>query len=569
MATEHGAVPSPRDFGSDIDRLSEYVSTAQQRAFLPIYPDRAAMAEAMEELTCALEELRAANEELVAARQATDSEQRRYRELFDLAPDGYLVTDIHGVIQEANRAAVALLNVPWNYLPGKPLVVFIAADSRQAFLTQLARLQQGEELHEWEVRLQPRSGLPVPVVFSCVPARGVQEQVVGLRWLVRDISERKRAEEALRRAHDTLEQRVQERTAELTGANAALRAEIAERRRVETALKESEERLRFALSAAQVGIWDWDMATGALTWSEQLEPMHGFAPGSFGGTFQAFLDLVHPDDRPYLEQAIARAVEERTHFDAEFRVIWPDGSVHWMAGKGRVLYDEAGRAVRMLGIGMEITARREMEAQLRAALREKELLLKEVHHRVKNNLQVVSSLLDLQADASDDPRIRTLFEESQHRIHAISLIHETLYQSGDGGKIELSSLIRLLAERLLRAYVRDAEAMRLQIDAEEVWLDLQRGVPCGLILNELLSNCFKHAFPAGHAGLIHIVLQGNSGQQVCLSIKDSGVGFPADVDFRNTNSLGLQLVCMLAEQLQAEIELEHHAGTTFTLTFPL
>jgi len=267
----------------------------------------------------------------------------------------------------------------------------------------------------------------LPVAFSAVPARDVQEQVIGLRWLVRDVSERQRREEALSHADDALEQRVQERTMELARANAALRV----------------------------------------------------------------------------------------------------------------------------------------------ALHEKELLLKEVHHRIKNNLQVVSSLLDLQADASDDPRIRTLFEDSQHRIHAIALIHETLYQSGEAGRVELSSLIRLLAERLLSAYVSAAKAVRLQVDAEEVWLDLQRGVPCGLILNELLSNCLKHALPSGHAGLIHVRLHREATQHVYLNICDNGVGFPAGVDFRHVNSLGLQLVCMLTEQLGGEIELERHNGTAFTLSFPL
>ncbi len=427
MTAEHGAVPSPHNLASNIDRLTQYVSSLEQRLPLLPHPYCSAMVEAVEELSGALEEMRAANERLVASHQVTASEWQRYRELFDFAPDGYLVTDIDGVIQEANRAASTLLKVSQRHLVGKPIVKFIAADSRPAFLPHLARLQRGEELRECEVRLQPRSEPFLPVAFSAVPARDVQEQVIGLRWLVRDVSERQRREEALSRSDDALEQRVQERTMELARANAALRA----------------------------------------------------------------------------------------------------------------------------------------------ALHEKELLLKEVHHRIKNNLQVVSSLLDLQADASDDPRIRTLLEDSQHRIHAIALIHETLYQSGEAGRVELSSLIRLLAERLLSAYVSAAKAVRLQVDAEEVWLDLQRGVPCGLILNELLSNCLKHAFPSGHAGLIHVRLHREATQHVYLNICDNGVGFPAGVDFRHVNSLGLQLVCMLTEQLGGEIELERHNGTAFTLSFPL
>jgi len=167
-----------------------------------------ALIEAVEELSVAIEELQAANEQLFHSHADAAGERWRYHELFEFAPDGYLVTDLHGVIQEGNQAAAALLHISPQRLPGKPLLVFVAKEDRQRFLTQLSTLQHSPEVHDWEVRLQPRQQPLFPAALSIAPARNAQGQVVGLRWLVRDIT-------APRSIRDELERRVQERTAAL------------------------------------------------------------------------------------------------------------------------------------------------------------------------------------------------------------------------------------------------------------------------------------------------------------------------------------------------------------------
>jgi two-component sensor histidine kinase len=217
----------------------------------------------------------------------------------------------------------------------------------------------------------------------------------------------------------------------------------------------------------------------------------------------------------------------------------------------------------------ELVQRRQAEAQLTASLREKEVLLKEVHHRVKNNLQIVSSLLELQSDALDDAALLAQFRDSQDRIRSMALVHETLYQSQELARLDLAHYIHTLSAQLVQSYNIDPQRITVRIQVHTVVLDMDQAIPCGLILNELLSNAFKYAFPHNCSGEVYVALHADTAQQVALVVRDDGIGFPDDIDFRHTESLGLQLVVMLTEQLQGTITLERADGTTFTLTFPV
>jgi PAS domain S-box-containing protein len=240
---------------------------------------------------------------------------------------------------------------------------------------------------------------------------------------------------------------------------------------------------------------------------------------------------------------------------------------HWL-----VSYYPVQAQGKALGVGtvvVDITDRQHVEERLHASLHEKEVLLKEIHHRVKNNLQIVSSLLDLQADALPDPQVRTVFEDSQQRIQAMALIHESLYQSEDLAHIDAASYIQRLCARLSQAHHLVAERVAIMVRANAVRLEVQMAIACGLILQELISNGYKHAFPDGRTGEMHITLEVGPGQQATLTVRDTGVGFPEGLDFRTTDSLGLQLVCLLTEQLQGTLTLTRCEGTEWTLTFPL
>jgi two-component sensor histidine kinase len=217
----------------------------------------------------------------------------------------------------------------------------------------------------------------------------------------------------------------------------------------------------------------------------------------------------------------------------------------------------------------DITARKLAEAQLRASMREKDLLLREVAHRVKNNLQVISSLLHLQAGAIDDPRLGTLFQESQERLHSMALVHDLLQQADNVARINLAHYAARLIEELAHTYAVDPGRITLETELEDVWVGLDTATPCGLLLHELLTNCFKHAFPEGQTGRVRVALRTTAEQTLMLQVGDTGCGFPDDLDFRTTDSLGLQLVGALAEQLQARIALERAEGTHFLITFPM
>jgi two-component sensor histidine kinase/CheY-like chemotaxis protein len=205
--------------------------------------------------------------------------------------------------------------------------------------------------------------------------------------------------------------------------------------------------------------------------------------------------------------------------------------------------------------------------RLKAALHEKEVLLKEIHHRVKNNLQIIASLLSLQSDQLKDPDDLVLFEDTQYRVKSMALIHESLYRTGDLAHFSFARYIDSLCTDLLQSYTDGTSNVHLHTELDELTFDVDTAVPCGLTLNELLTNALKYAFPDGRAGDIHIMLRAQAGHAT-LRVHDTGVGFPSDLDFRHTESLGMQLVSMLTEQLGGTITLTRAGGTAFAVTFP-
>ncbi len=200
-----------------------------------------------------------------------------------------------------------------------------------------------------------------------------------------------------------------------------------------------------------------------------------------------------------------------------------------------------------------------------ARLREYEVLLRDVHHRVKNNLQVIASLLGLQAEYIQDQRALDAFTESQSRVRAMALVHERVYQSSDLARVDLAAYVRDLAERQFVAMGADP-GISLKVDVEPVSLPMDTAIPCGLLISELISNSIKHAFPGGRGGTISVTLRRDD-DQIVLAVGDDGVGLPEGLDYRQTESLGLQLVTILAQQLGAAIDLDRSSGTRFTIAF--
>jgi PAS domain S-box-containing protein len=215
----------------------------------------------------------------------------------------------------------------------------------------------------------------------------------------------------------------------------------------------------------------------------------------------------------------------------------------------------------------DVTERKQAEDKIKASLLEKETLLKEIHHRVKNNLQIISSLLRLQSRQIRDRQALQLFTESQNRVQAMALIHEKLYRSSNLAKIDFEEYIKTLVEELFRGYDARKRSITFNANVDRVSLAIALAIPCGLIINELVTNCLKYAFGEAVGGQISISLQERVRDQFILTISDNGVGLPEDLNFRNTNSLGLQLVCRLTKQLEGTIELDRSQGTKFKIVF--
>lgn len=467
--------------------------------------------------------------------------------------------------------------------------------------------------------------------------------------------------------------------------------DVTERKRAEQTIRQSEERIRLALSAARMGLWDFDTTTGVLL----VNPVNPDGPGFLDvitpTTREEFVAAFHPDER-------ARAAEVFTAFasgtdqvfDEEFRLLMPDGSSRWTHSTGKLVErDASGRGLRIVGVARDITERHGLMEALRlrdraiesslsaiaiadldghisyanqafadmwdlatpqdavgrstasllhnpetarfmiadmlqrrgpwsgelravsavgrlrdvlasaafvtddgnepiglvaafvditdrklseqataASLREKEALLKEVHHRVKNNLQVISSLLRLELGRTTEPGVKQVLGEMQNRILSMALLHETLYRSDDLSRVDLSRYLERLVQQVFRSAAPSGGRVTLHVSLEGASVDLEQAVPCGLLVTELVSNSLKHAFPDSRAGEVRVALAYlEDGETLRLSVSDSGIGLPEDFDTRRSKSLGLVLVSDLVRQLRGSLDIDAEHGATFTVTF--
>lgn len=232
------------------------------------------------------------------------------------------------------------------------------------------------------------------------------------------------------------------------------------------------------------------------------------------------------------------------------------------------IFDNKGKVCSTVHITKDITKRKQTEQQINASLKEKEILLRELHHRVKNNMQVISSLLRLQSGTLDNDKAIAIFKECQNRVRSMALIHEKFYRSKDLTNIDFKAYVKELSQNLVQSYGISPGKITVDINIKDVSLGINTAVPCGLLINELISNSLKHAFPQKTKGQIKVSLQPVEKNQIELIISDNGIGIPDELDFRKTESLGLQLInTLVKDQLDGAIELDKSAGAKFTITF--
>ena len=338
-----------------------------------------------------------------------------------------------------------------------------------------------------------------------------------------------------------------------------------EHQEAELALRESEKRFRMMADSAPVLIWmsganslfnyfnkRWLDFTG-----RNLEQEVG--KGWFKG--------IHPEDVQYYLENYRVNFYTHQSFTVEYRLRREDGEYRWILNQGVPRFNLNGKFAGYIGSCIDISDRKKAEEQIQDSLQEKEILLKEIHHRVKNNLHIISNLLDLQSDYIEDQKVQELFADSQNRIQSMALIHEQLYQSKNLAEVDFSEYIHALIDNLFCSYADRESIIQPIINVEAITLNLETAIPCGLLINELVTNSFKHAFPNNESGEICVELHQDRQEKVYITIKDNGIGIPPDIDLQNISSLGLKLVRILCKQLKAEIDFDGCQGTTVNLIF--
>lgn len=345
----------------------------------------------------------------------------------------------------------------------------------------------------------------------------------------------------------------------------AVLSDKTEQERIEQELRASEERYRLLGEIIPFGVWATDPEGNFTYCSDSFMSLLGLCPGDFTG--YRWIQKLPPQDRDRTLADWKQFIETGCLWDYEYRVIDTVGKEWFVLSRGAPIRDGQGSVLSFAGIHLDITARRSAVRGLEASLREKEVIIKEVHHRVKNNMAVMSGLINLQAAYTDDPAVVERLEECQQQVKTMALVHEHLYQGESLEFIDSSSYFESLVNELVNAS-RLSTRIDRDIRVEHMNIDMDIAIPCGLIVNELVTNALKHAFPGRKEGMLRVEMRLTPAHRYFLAVEDNGTGLPPDFDQRSQSTLGMQLVQALVKQLGGEMAVSSKGGARFTIEFP-
>lgn len=478
-------------------------------------------------------------ERQMAAERLRQSEQSLAITLQSIG-DAVIATDAQGHITRMNTTAERLTGWPLQQALGRPLpeVFHVVNDQTRSVITNPVQLvmAQGETVGlANHTALVARDGSEYQISDSAAPIRNPKGDIVGVVLVFSDVTQKYRAEEALRA---------------------------------------SEERFRSLTKLSSDWFWEQDADLRFVRLDGEASVKADLLIPSYVGKArwetQAF-NLAESDWEAHKAQLDAHLPFRDFHMQK----LDLSGQTRWVSVSGEPIFDAQGRFTGYRGVGSDITERVLAQQALRASLQEKVGLLNEVHHRVKNNLQVIASLLRLEAGRSSQSTTKAMLADMQGRIRSMAILHESLYRTGVFASVDLAAYLRQLATQAFRTLAPSSGAVRLQLDLESAHVGMDLATPFGLLVNELIANSLKHGFPAKIGGEVRIELHPEPGPHReagapvpwRLSVSDTGVGLPADFEIRRGESLGLQLVSDLVKQLDGKLEIGPDAQAIFTVVF--
>jgi len=469
------------------------------------------------------------------AEAALRASEERYRLLHDLSPDGIIIADNAGVITSCNPAVLSMTGFKENEFIGQPFILLsdLLQDKAWTIREQYEFMPVQGGVRQFEFEWRDKSGVS--------------------RWSQMQIS---------RLIQGTVDLGIQ-----------ALFRDITTRKLMELEVKQARDRLRAIIDNAPLYLHIMDLENRFVLVNEQYcSAFHLNAEAFIGKSIPDVLgdgvDEIYPLDLQAQHNAQNALVLEQNGpmvFEDVFPM--PEGEELSVITTKFPLYDKTGQPEAVCTLLLDISERKQKELQIQRSLREKEVLLKEVHHRVKNNLQVIISLLNLQANRIGDTQLLSAFHTSRDRIYSMALVHERLYQSQDFAYINFADYIKQMGHAIQQTYA-SAAVIKLNYDLEPVKLGIDAAIPCGLIVNELLTNALVHAFTGRTKGVVEVVLEEQEGSMIQLSVADNGVGLDAAIDVESGETMGFQLVSILASQLDGTWEVKRDAGTCAEIRFP-
>ncbi|MEI7856170.1 MAG: PAS domain S-box protein [Methanomicrobiales archaeon] len=495
--------------------------------------------------------------------------QQLFADIISFLPDPTFVIDRDGHVLAWNRALEQLSGIAaadiigkgdyeyslWQCGKRRPLLIDLVLhpdqDAGRMNYTSIHSIGQ-TVVAQVEMK-EPGSGRRITLSLVASPLIDVQGNITGAIESLRDISSLKEAEDELARINQNLETLVKDRTR-------LLEEEIAQRKRAENDVRAALDYTRSVIEANPDLIVVLDDMGTIQDVNVQGELLTGISKDLLIGT--PYFSYLFDDGTLQDKLAVLLQTGRLENF---IQIRNTSGHITPLSVHATVIRGSEGTKDRIIVAAHDITRQKEDERSIKASLDEKVLLLREVHHRVKNNLQIIISLVNLQMRQTEDPSVKQIMSETQNRVRAMSLVHEKLYRSESLSRIDFADYTRFLATQLFSFYGTDSRRVLLDFAMGEIMVDINTAVPLGLLMNELISNALKHAFPDGREGVISIH-GGDTGSLITLIVQDNGIGMPADLDWKNTTSLGMRLVSSLIDQVDGTVTLDRTPGTTFTIT---